>query len=72
MIEFLRNWRTERREERHKITFEEGFGWAMTQHFCVKIDTCDIYIMMDGIDSPFDDGAYEALRMIEAGECGVK
>lgn len=68
MFEFFRNWIRKQKEVRQKIAFEDGFAWVMTQYYCCKIDTVDIRLMMDGIESPFDDGAFEALRMLKAGE----
>jgi hypothetical protein len=68
MFKQIRNWFRKQREEYQAKAFDEGYAWAKEQYEVNKIDVEDIYMMMDGIESPFDDGAYEALRMIQAGE----
>mgnify|MGYP000542515251 CR=1 FL=1 len=68
MFKRIRNWLRKQREACQAKAFDEGYAWAKEQYEVNKIDVDDIYTMMDGIESPFDDGAYEALRMIIAGE----
>lgn len=69
MISQLLNWFNRRKQIKAKDRYEEGYGYAMTQHFLYGADTSDLCAEVDmaetfGEVDDFDRGIVNALASI--------
>ena len=65
MIQLIKGWLKKLQEIADKDSFEEGFGWAMTEYYIRKVPMQDIYAKLYDVNDPFDQGGLEALHTIE-------
>lgn len=70
---WLTEWRRKRKKLEHKKAKDNGFGWAMAQHFLHEksITKISSYMGAGSGCHPFDDGIDEALMIIDKFEDGI-